>query len=258
MVNRHKVLSAAGMFAILVMLAGCGDDQPANQVTLDVAEIKGIGFNEPLPQEAAEDETTAAPSITADSGPAAPELTASADDIPEDIAMIPSATPVPPTPTPGPTPVPDASEMADTSALEGEFKPVPFKVLTSYKYVEPIPQEGEKPEEVEKRRESDQIPDNIKALDGSKAMVEGWMVPMEIADDGSVRSFVLVNMQPECCFGDMQAMNEWVDVMMKPGANAEFNVDMPVKVYGNLEVGEKTEDGFVLSIYRMKADRVEL
>ena len=123
--------------------------------------------------------------------------------------------------------------------------------------MEPIPNEGEKPEDVEKRRLTNQIPPEVMALNGKNAVLEGWMVPMEVADDGSVKSFVLVNTQPQCCFGDMQAMNEWVDVVMK-GKNAEFNVDMPMKVYGQLEVGEKMEDGFVLSIYRMRAERAEL
>lgn len=129
-------------------------------------------------------------------------------------------------------------------------------MLAGYKYIEPVPREGAKPEEIEKERKKNQIPAEVMALTGSKAMVEGWMVPMQVDDNGGVKSFVLVKTQPQCCFGDTQKMNEWIDVTMPAGKTADFNVDRPVKAYGTLEVGEKIEDGFVLSIYRMKAEKV--
>lgn len=263
----------AGLFVAslsgVILFTGCQDEQAANQASLDVAEVQGIGFNDPIP---ADDTATlstddAATTEVADASepetiapPPPPELDApvtadepaeiTAETAPVDIAAIPSATPMP-SPTPDPV-VEQPVEIAETNTAGGDYQSISFKQLSSFKYIEPIPGQGEEtPAE-------DQIPAEIKKLNGSKAIVEGWMVPMEVAEDGSVRSFVLVKTQPQCCFGDMQAMNEWVDVMMTPGHNAEFNVDMPMKVYGELEVGEKMEDGFVLSVYRMQADRVEL
>ncbi len=246
-------------------LTACQDETPRASTNLEVADIKGIRFDQPLPEAAA---TTSpeknvlasnAAAAPADSG-AAPKDLPTAEDVPDNIALIPSATPVPVDPTPAATPAPEAAAPAVASAPAdpGSYEEVSFKVLSGFKYVEPMPQEGEKPEDVEKRRNTDQIPPEVKALDGKMAVVQGWMVPMEISEDGAVKSFVLVKTQPECCFGDMQAMNEWVDVIMQPGKSAEFNVDQPVKVYGKLEVGEKTEDGFVLSVYRMQGDRVEI
>jgi len=267
--------SAITPVALVALLAGCQDKTPnANEATLDVSNVQGSSFDEPgalakLTPEPLQPTAAAPPVESANASPAKPKdepvTGATANDVPDDIALIPSMTPaaVPsataestPVPAPVSTEVPALAE-APTAGADG-FTPVSFKLLSSFKYEEPIPVEGEKPEDVEKRRQADQIPANIKALDGTKAVVEGWMVPMEINEDGSVKSFVLVKTQPQCCFGDMQAMNEWVDVIMTSGKNAEFNVDIPVKVYGQLEVGEKTEDGFVLSVYRMKADRVEI
>jgi len=264
--------SAIISITFTALLAGCQDETPnASEATLDVSNVQGSSFDEPValakltPEPLAP--TAAPPPVeSAAAAPPVPVAGATAADVPDNIALIPSMTPAPPTvataaestPVPAPvsTEVPTLAE-APAAGADG-FTPVSFKLLSSFKYEEPIPVEGEKPEDVEKRRQADQIPPNIKALNGTKAIVEGWMVPMEINEDGSVKSFVLVKTQPQCCFGDMQAMNEWVDVIMTPGKNAEFNVDIPVKVYGELEVGEKTEDGFVLSVYRMKADRVEI
>lgn len=253
------------------------------------AELTGTALQAPSEELAM---LTPAPTATPEAAPietaqAAPETTVtviSTGDIVADPAADPIATPAPIaalTATPEPVAAPDATTTDPTTAMAtagaaqpapagptpeipkvsttpGEFTPIPFAVLAGYKYVEPIPVEGEKPEDVEKRRASGQIPPEILALDGANAQVEGWMVPLEITDEGHVKSFILVNKPPECCFGDMQAMNEWIDVVMEPGKHAEFNVDRPVKVSGKLEVGEKTEDGFVLSVYRMKAENAQL
>jgi hypothetical protein len=228
--------------------AGAPDAADATAVTANDAADVAAGGDASAPY-AVVSEVAAGSSVTV----------ATAADVPQDIAMISSATPVPVADTPVPAPATAPVVAESTPAVStGDFAPVSFKILSGFKYQEPVPQEGDKPEDVEKRRQDDQIPAEVKSLDGKKAIVEGWMVPMEVNEDGSVKSFVLVKTQPQCCFGDMQAMNEWVDVTMAPGKNAEFNVDLPVKVYGSLEVGEKRQDGFVLSIYRMQGQRVEL
>lgn len=264
----HKVLCAA---SVALALAGCSSDN-SNEATLEIADVQGISFNDPLPAEPATapslDEAAPAETAPVDAPVIAPESDVAEAEVPEivraeempDIAQIPTATPVPsPTPSqPSPTPAPQEARAVVAAANADGFTPLSFNLLSGFKYIEPIPSEGERPEEVEARRNTDQIPAEVKALDGQKVIVEGWMVPMEINDDASVKSFVLVKTQPQCCFGDTQSMNEWVDVIMEPGTKAEFNVDLPVKVYGQLEVGEKIEDGFVLSIYRMTGNRVDI
>src|SRR5690606_32856369 len=99
----------------------------------------------------------------------------------QDIAAIPSATPMP-SPTPDPV-VEQPAEVAEADTKSGDYVAVSFKKLSGFKYEEPIPgQGGESPEK------TDQIPAEVKKLDGTKAIVEGWMVPMEVAEDGSVKS----------------------------------------------------------------------
>ncbi len=266
MMSPHHKTSAFFISTLCALMAsGCQENAPkATSANLEVARVQGVRFDEPLAANILSDAPPVATpaSVTyADSDSAtsvANSVLPTAADVPDNIAMIPSATPATAAPTPDLVPDEPDSASVKLPSDPNAFASIPFKVLSGYKYVEPVPGEGERPEDVEARRESDQIPAEVKALDGKKAILEGWMVPMEVSEDGSVKSFILVQTQPQCCFGDMQAMNEWVDVVMQPGSNADFNVDIPVKVYGQLEVGEKMEDGFVLSIYRMKANRVDL
>lgn len=253
----------AAIFSVC-LLSGCRETPQTASTTLDVANVQGSSFDEPVTSAPAVALATPAPVNSAPANEAetvvthAPDANAvpvTAETLPDDISKIPTATPVPMVTEATPVPAP---AVAAAPVASGDFENITFELLSSFKYEEPIPQDGEKPEDVEKRRNPDQIPANVKALNGKKAVVQGWMVPMEVNEDGSVKSFVLVKTQPQCCFGDMQAMNEWVDVIMQTGKNAEFNVDVPVKVYGQLEVGEKMQDGFVLSVYRMQGERVEL
>jgi len=239
------------------MLAGCDKGADLERPAMETAELKtlkGTSF-----AEAATTSSATAQAAPADAE-AAPVKAATVADIPADIAQIPSATPVPRAAAPAPSgevaggnPAPQPnSPPADPAS----YQTVSFNTLSGFKYIEPVPKEGAKPEEVEAQRKKDQIPAEIAALSGKKVALEGWMVPMQVDDDGGVKSFVLVKTQPQCCFGDTQAMNEWVDVTMPPNIKAEFNVDRPIMVYGELQVGEKMEDGFVLSIFRMLADKV--
>jgi hypothetical protein len=233
-------------------------------VSASAAAVQGSSFND-APAAATGKSSgsmaTPAPVTVAPSASSTPaELVlkpATASDLPADISKIPSATPVPRVEVAsvaGDSPAPATAPAANIDPTS--YKDISFQVLAGYKYIEPVPREGAKPEEIEAERKKNQIPADVIALNGSKAVVEGWMVPMQVDDNGGVKSFVLVKTQPQCCFGDTQKMNEWIDVSMPAGQTAEFNVDRPVKVHGQLEVGEKVEDGFVLSIYRMKADKV--
>jgi hypothetical protein len=265
------VLAAVVVVAALAGIAGAvifGGNRAEEQVA-SAQPVQGSSFSDaPSPG-------NAAPSAPAVQQPAAPGNAeapaassvanapgdikpATAADIPADISKIPSATPVPQPEVgvAGGSPAPALQPAASAPVASGDYKDISFQLLAGYKYVEPVPQEGAKPEQTEALRKKNQIPADVMALNGSKAAVEGWMVPMQVDDNGGVKSFVLVKTQPQCCFGDTQKMNEWIDVSMPAGQTAEFNVDRPVKVYGKLEVGEKTEDGFVLSVYRMQAEKV--
>src|SRR5258708_38275805 len=53
------------------------------------------------------------------------------------------------------------------------------------------------------------IPAYIQALDGQKATVEGFMIPMLMERD-RVLSFILAQSQMTCCFGIAPKLNQWI------------------------------------------------
>lgn len=151
---------------------------------------------------------------------------------------------------------------ADDGKMVGDFMQVSFALLASYNYVYPNldgkmeegagsqPKADAKPPQL-----PDQIPAKIKALNGKKVTLQGFMVPSEV-ERGKIKSFVLLQNTMGCCFGVMPMMNEWVYVSMEPGKASEFYPDLPISVFGTIEVGEEIEQGTVISLYRMKAEKV--
>ena len=138
---------------------------------------------------------------------------------------------------------------------DGQWWKVTFAALGSFKYDVPDPDELRKSPTPTKPLK-DQIPAKLKGLDKQKVLVVGFMVPIEITREGKVKSFAITQNQQFCCFGVPPAMNEWVMVTMEEGKVADYIMDLPVAAYGELAVSEEIEDGYVLSMYRMKSSEV--
>ena len=103
------------------------------------------------------------------------------------------------------------------------------------------------------------IPDRIKAYDGKKIALEGYIVPLE-SDGNNLKSFLLVDQIVDCLFCQGLGISQWVVVtVMNPDgihvAGAQY--ENPITVYGTLEVGDQYKDGHLDSIYRMKPDGIE-
>jgi hypothetical protein len=143
-----------------------------------------------------------------------------------------------------------APKSEPAPAADSEFKPVTFATLASFLYELPNTDDP-----VQKPAAKDQIPQPIKAMNGMKVAVQGFMVPVDLKN-GKTSTFLLVKDQSLCCFGRMPRMNEWVSVKMRPGKSARVIQDQPVTVFGNLEVGEVFDKGEVLSVYRIDSDDV--
>jgi hypothetical protein len=101
------------------------------------------------------------------------------------------------------------------------------------------------------------IPDWVKKLDGAKVAVSGFMVPFDVQDDG-VLSFSIVKSILICCFGQTPRVNENVMCQMPEGKPAKFLVNIPLRVSGTLHVAEVHEDGYLVSLYSMDVDAVEV
>jgi hypothetical protein len=99
----------------------------------------------------------------------------------------------------------------------------------------------------------EQIPAKVKAWDGKKAMVTGFMLPVKL-DNGLVTEFLLVKDAMMCCYGSVPNMNEWVVVKMAKGVRPLM--DVPISFYGQLKVGAMFENGYMTGIYSLDGERM--
>ena len=136
-----------------------------------------------------------------------------------------------PSPKPEPDPFDDAGYEALDFTVLGEFE---YPVYVKLKEGEELPE----------------IPAEVRAWDGKTVGITGFMNPVRFDREG-VSEFLLVKDILGCCFGATPKMNHWIRVRMREGERAKFYAYDELTVYGELEVSEELEDGYVMSIYRM-------
>ena len=131
--------------------------------------------------------------------------------------------------------------------IEEQYEWLEFSFLTSFEYPDLV--------ELDAEEAPPELPADVAELDGLMIAIEGFMNPLAFDREG-VSQFALVNDPLNCCFGATPNMNHWIDVTLPEGERTAFYSLDPVAVYGRLEVGEVYEDGFVVSLFRMRADHV--
>jgi hypothetical protein len=144
-------------------------------------------------------------------------------------------------------PVSDTEEIVE---IDGYHR-LSFRHLTSFPYKYP------KAEDVRNGSLENQLPEAIRELNDKEIAIEGFMLPLDL-DKDKVDSLLLFANRNGCCFGLFPAINGMVHVSMKEGCSTKYFRDIPVRVYGTLEVGEKIDDDGSISLYRMKANKVEV
>lgn len=138
---------------------------------------------------------------------------------------------------------------ADKPKTDG-YQYLDISDLAGFNYYTPLP--GEKPDE--KLLAENKIPERVKNLNGKRVSISGFMLPVDVDDQGSVREFALNGNYDMCFYGAPSQINQWVHVKMKDGVKARFSHN-PTTVSGTLEVGELVEDGEVISLYRLTGDK---
>jgi hypothetical protein len=157
---------------------------------------------------------------------------------------------------PEPTPEPSAADEEPaveedpgylSDEIEARYEWLDFGFLTSFEYPDMV--------ELDSEESPPELPEDILELDGTLVAIEGFMNPLAFDREG-VSQFALVNDPLNCCFGATPQPNHWIDVTLKEDERTAFYSLDPVAVYGHLEVGELFEDGFLVSLFRMRADYV--
>ncbi len=141
------------------------------------------------------------------------------------------------------------SPAAKTADAKSDFTSVGFDLLASYNFEMPDGPSTNKTETADA-----QIPDKVKAFNKKKVSMTGFMLPLKV-ESGTVTEFLLMKDQSMCCFGATPKITEWVSV--KTGAKGFKSVmDQPVTIQGTLRVGAMRENGYLIGIYSMDAEKL--
>ena len=99
------------------------------------------------------------------------------------------------------------------------------------------------------------IPKEIRALDQKKVSISGYAMPLDFRQT-EVTFFILNRNQLQCCYGQEPQINEYCVVMMK--GPTKIHLDKPVTVSGVISVGEYSEGGMLICLYRLSGVSVEI
>jgi hypothetical protein len=97
------------------------------------------------------------------------------------------------------------------------------------------------------------IPDDVKRLDGCHFRTQGYMIPLDQAED--ISEFALVPSLFACCFGQPPQIQHTI-VVHCPKSKAVNYFPDELTVEGTLHVKEDRDGGFIVSIFQMDATSV--
>lgn len=109
------------------------------------------------------------------------------------------------------------------------YRRLPWEELTGFGFQEGAP-----------------LPQRVLGLDQEQVAMAGYLV------EGAPDEFLLVKSIWGCCFGEPPDVTEAV-VVTVDGTTPNAWFEGVIRVVGTLEVGPQYEDGYLLSIYRMRA-----
>lgn len=98
------------------------------------------------------------------------------------------------------------------------------------------------------------IPDDVKALNGSQIRLRGYMIPIDQAE--RISKFALVPSLFACCFGQPPQMQHTIIVDCPAGKAVSYFPD-EISVEGTLTVNEVKEDDIITSIFQVKTSSVK-
>jgi hypothetical protein len=123
--------------------------------------------------------------------------------------------------------------------IAGVDQVLPFDQLGGWKYTEAL--EG--------------MPDKVRALDGKKVLMLGFMLPIDEVQN--IKEFLLVESLWSCCYGEPPDINGLVRCVMPKGKTIDYQFD-PMKLVGTMEIEATTMDGYCVDIYQLHVDYVEV
>jgi hypothetical protein len=98
------------------------------------------------------------------------------------------------------------------------------------------------------------IPKDVKGLTGHTVRLRGFMIPMDQADN--ITKFALVPDLFACCFGQPPQIQHMVVANCPEGKAVGYSPD-EILVEGKLNVEEKKDDGYIISIFEVTVSSVK-
>ncbi len=141
-----------------------------------------------------------------------------------------------------------AAPAAKAGPAGDEFVTVGFDKLSAFKY--DVPEDS--PDAKDVADPDKQIPDTVKAFDGKRVALKGFMLPLKV-EQGLVTELLIMRDQSMCCYGTVPKINEWVSVKMT-SKGVKPVMDQAVTMQGKLKVGAIRENGYLVGIYEMAGE----
>ena len=94
----------------------------------------------------------------------------------------------------------------------------------------------------------------MKKLSGSRIRVQGFMIPLDQADN--ISHFALVPSLFACCFGQPPQIQHQIVVHTPKGKAVSYFPD-EIVCEGALKVEEKKDDGYIVSVFEMEVSSVK-
>jgi hypothetical protein len=159
---------------------------------------------------------------------------------------------------PAPTPMPSipsslaAAQPASAPPKVDGCLSVGFDQLASFDY---SPPDTQVTNNVKPDIEDKLIPTEVKALDGKKVVIRGFMLPLRVEGDKATE-FLILRSQTTCCFGVAPKINEFVNVKTVGKEGLTASMDAPLNIEGTLHVGTTRDNGYIIEIYKLDAEKL--
>ena len=141
------------------------------------------------------------------------------------------------------------------SPRKSEYLPVSFENLAAFPFIVTDQMlDNTRSAQATASKTLAQIPDSVKGLNDKKVALQGYMLPMKY-DHGLTTEFLILRSQGLCCYGVAPRITEWVNVRTA-GKGVKPSMDRPLTVCGTFHVGDVRENGELVGVYSLDADKV--
>lgn len=148
----------------------------------------------------------------------------------------------------------EAAEPGVMRVAGEELPALGFDFLAGFPYTIVDLGTGASAAEIEVAAKTDQVPATVRAFDGRRVVLTGYLLPLQI-ENGVSKKFILMRDVNTCCYGATPSMNDYVIVTMK-GEGVKIVQDVPTQFLGVFRIEQKYEAGYVVSLYTLEGERL--